>query len=138
MALVLQRRVDFPMIDLAGIAYYPRFWDLAHRFFEESWQQICGTDYHIILKEWKLGFPTVTNEARYISPLRYGDTVNCTLWISEVGNSSCTWEYLFQNQNGDDVWRATVVTVCVNMDTIEPEPIPDGLKADLLACAEPE
>ena len=34
MAVQLARRVDFPMIDSAQIAYFPRIYDLAHRFFE--------------------------------------------------------------------------------------------------------
>ena len=34
MAVTFSRRIDFPMVDLAGIVYYPVFWDLAHRFFE--------------------------------------------------------------------------------------------------------
>ena len=32
MAVQLARRVDFPMIDSAQIAYFPRIYDLAHRF----------------------------------------------------------------------------------------------------------
>ncbi len=36
MAVMLTRRVDFPMLDMAGIAFYPRIFDLAHRFFEEA------------------------------------------------------------------------------------------------------
>ena len=38
MAVTLERRVDYPMIDNAIIAYYPRIYDLAHRFFEEAWE----------------------------------------------------------------------------------------------------
>lgn len=136
MAVHLQRRVDFPMVDLAGIMYYPQYWDMAHRFFEESWKEICGTEYHVILKEWKLGFPAVFNEASFEAPLKYGDTIDCTIWISAVGRTSCTWEYRFENQDGVTAWRATVTTVCVDMQTIEPEPLPDGLKADLQACVE--
>ena len=36
MAVQLNRGVDFPMVDLANIAYYPRIFDLAHRFFEDA------------------------------------------------------------------------------------------------------
>jgi len=46
------------------------------------------------------------------------------------------WEYRFENQDGATVWRASVTTVCVNIHTLEPEPLPDGLKADLQACTE--
>ncbi len=51
MAFVSTRRVDFPMVDLAKIVYYPRFWDLAHRFYEESWEFSCGMHYNEILSE---------------------------------------------------------------------------------------
>ena len=34
MAVQLERGVDFPMVDLANIAYYPRIFDLAHRFLK--------------------------------------------------------------------------------------------------------
>ena len=49
MAFTSQRRVDFPMIDMARIIYYPQFWDLAHRFYEESWEHSCGMHYNTIL-----------------------------------------------------------------------------------------
>ena len=124
------------MVDLAGIMYYPQYWDIAHRFFEESWKHICGTEYHVILNEWKLGFPAVSNEASFKAPLKYGDLINCKIWVSEVGRTSCKWEYQFENQDGLLVWRASVTTVCVDMQTIEPEPLPDGLKDDLQSCIE--
>ena len=49
MAYSSSRRVDFPMVDLAKIMYYPRFWDLAHRFYEESWEYSCNRHYNEIL-----------------------------------------------------------------------------------------
>jgi 4-hydroxybenzoyl-CoA thioesterase len=137
MAFTATRRVDFPMLDKAGIMYYPNYWDMAHRFFEESWLDICGVCYPDILDEWKLGFPAVSNECKFLAPLRYGENIYCTLWVSSVGNSSITWEYSFSNGEAE-VWRATVVTVCVDMGTLQPEPLPDSLKEGLLACAETE
>ena len=59
MPVKLTRRVDFPMLDMAGIAFYPRIFDLAHRFFEESWEQICGIDYPTILMQLEIGFLVV-------------------------------------------------------------------------------
>ena len=70
MAFTAIRRVDFPMLDKAGIMYYPNYWDMAHRFFEESWLEICGVCYPDILDEWKLGFPAVSNECKFLAPLR--------------------------------------------------------------------
>ncbi|GIR67138.1 MAG: hypothetical protein CM15mP71_3640 [Candidatus Poseidoniales archaeon] len=58
MPVKLSRRVDFPMLDMAGIAFYPRIFDLAHRFFEEAWEKICGIDYPTILMDLEIGFPS--------------------------------------------------------------------------------
>ncbi len=131
MPLNFSRRIDFPMVDLAGIVYYPVYWDLAHRFFELSWEKICGINYPKILQDLKLGFPAVKNECEFLAPLKYGDTVNCKIWVSDVGNKSCTWEYEFTNQNMKKVWLAKVVTVCVNMDTFESINIPKDLAESL-------
>tara|TARA_B100000287_G_scaffold410829_1_gene439683 strand:+ start:315 stop:728 length:414 start_codon:yes stop_codon:yes gene_type:complete len=131
MSLNYSRRIDFPMVDLAGIVYYPVYWDLAHRFFELCWEEICGINYPKIIQELKLGFPAVKNECEFLAPLKYGDTVNCKIWISDVGNKSCTWEYEFTNQNMEKVWIATVVTVCVNMETFESINIPSNLAVSL-------
>ena len=131
MSVRFSRRIDFPMVDLAGIVYYPVYWDLAHRFFELSWEEICGVDYSKIIQELRLGFPAVKNECEFLEPLRYGDTVNCKISIHDIGNKSCKWKYEFENQNKELVWKAEVVTVCVNMDTFESVKIPKDLAESL-------
>ena len=134
MAVRLSRRVDFPMLDLAGIAFYPRIYDLAHRFFEESWEEMCGVGYPHILQEMKIGFPVVDIKSEFHSPFRYGDTVNATIWISKVGVKSCTWQYRFHNQNDELLWSSEQVTVCVSMTNMESLPIPAKLRTGLEAC----
>ncbi|MCH2647169.1 MAG: acyl-CoA thioesterase [Candidatus Poseidoniaceae archaeon] len=134
MAVRLSRRVDFPMLDLAGIAFYPRIYDLAHRFFEESWEEMCGVGYPHILQEMKIGFPVVDIKSEFHSPFRYGDTVNATIWISKVGVKSCTWQYRFHNQNDELLWSSEQVTVCVSMTNMESLPIPAELRTGLEAC----
>jgi len=65
MAVMLTRRVDFPMLDMAGIAFYPRIFDLAHRFFEEAWEVMCGISYPHIIKEMEIGFPVVDIKSEF-------------------------------------------------------------------------
>ena len=98
MAVQVKRGVDFPMVDLANIAYYPRIFDLAHRFFEDAWTHICDVRYADLLLIRKTGFPVVHVESDFHAPLRYGDTITATIWIDAVGESSCTWCYEFHNQ----------------------------------------
>ena len=136
MAVKLTRRVDFPMLDMAGIAFYPRIFDLAHRFFEEAWEVMCGVDYPHIIQEMEIGFPVVDIKSEFHSPFRYGDTINAKIWISKVGVKSCTWQYRFFNQNDDLLWLSEQVTVCVSMKNMESLPIPSELRSGLEACSD--
>tara|TARA_B100001778_G_C18429604_1_gene557200 strand:- start:303 stop:713 length:411 start_codon:yes stop_codon:yes gene_type:complete len=131
MAVILQRRVDYPMIDNANIAYYPRIYDLAHRFFEECWEEMCGTSYPKIIEQHRLGFPVVNIETNFIHPLRYGDVVTAEISVVKLGVKSCTWQYDFYNQEKTHLWSSKQVTVCVDMDSLESTEIPDWLAKGL-------
>ena len=136
MAVSLTRRVDWPMIDPAQVVYYPVYWDLAHRFFEESWEEICGVSYPLIINEHRLGFPAVSTSSTHHSPLRYGDTVHCRLWVSKVGKSSTVWNYSFTDHTGRLVWTGEVTTVCVDLDSFESVEIPSIFADALRKCGE--
>ena len=138
MAVQLEGGVDFPMVDLANIAYYPRIFDLAHRFFEDAWKEICDIRYADLLLSRKTGFPVVHVESDFHAPLRYGDTIIATIWIDTIGESSCTWRYEFHNQNEELLWTSSQVTVCVDMDSMKRRTIPDDLRQGLEACRRDE
>ena len=127
MATYLSRRVDFPMVDMANVAYYPRIYDLAHRFFEEAWEDMCDVSYPTMINEMRIGFPVVEISSKFHHPLRYGDIIQAKIWISKVGIKSVTWQYEFRNQNDILLWSSTQVTVCVSMDNMESLPIPESL-----------
>ena len=132
MPFVSERRVDFPMVDLARIVYYPRFWDMAHRFYEESWEYSCGMHYNHILSERRIGFPLVHSEAEFLHPLSYGDTVHCTITVPRVGNTSIEWHYEFRNQEGTLCWKAKQITVCTSMYDLKSKiPVPDWMREGL-------
>ena len=136
MAFTSQRRVDFPMIDMARIIYYPQFWDLAHRFYEESWEHSCGMHYNPILHEHGLGFPLVHSDAQFLHPLAYGDTVHCTITVPRIGNTSISWRYEFHNQNDVLCWTSDQVTVCVDMNDVkEKVRVPDWMREGLAKLA---
>ncbi len=136
MAVQLSRRVDFPMLDMAGIGFYPRIYDLAHRFFEDSWMKMCGVDYPHIIGEMKIGFPVVDIKSEFHAPFRYGDTVTAKIWISKIGSKSCTWQYRFSNQEGELLWSSEQVTVCVSMTDMSPLVIPETLRKGLEGCTD--
>ena len=132
MAFVSERRVDFPMVDLAKIVYYPRFWDMAHRFYEESWEFSCGLHYNEILSSHNIAFPLVHSEAQFIHPSSYGDTVHCTITVPKIGTTSIHWHYEFRNQGGILCWTADQVTVCTDMRELKSKiEVPDCIREAL-------
>jgi len=137
MAFVSERRVDFPMVDLAKIVYYPRFWDMAHRFYEESWEFSCGLHYNEILSSHNIAFPLVHSEAQFIHPISYGDTVHCTITVPRIGKTSIHWHYEFRNQEGVLCWFADQVTVCTDMRAVESKLEVPGWMREGLAKMEP-
>ena len=62
-----------------------------HLFIEE----------HIVIIKTNFIYHLSTSSTHH-SPLRYGDTVNCRLWVSKVGRSSTDWNYSFTDQILDD------------------------------------
>ncbi len=112
------RGIDFPMVDLAGIVYYPRYWDLAHVFFEEIWEPLCGISYPAVLKEKRLALPLVHSEATFHKPMIYGDVAHCEISIIKMGKTSISWRFRIHNQSNELCWSAIQTTVCTSMDSI--------------------
>ena len=89
---------------------------------------MCGLDYPHIIGEMKIGFPVVDIKSEFHAPFKYGDTINAKIWISKVGNKSCTWQYRFSNQNKELLWSSEQITVCVSMTNMDALVIPDILR----------
>jgi len=129
---IASRRIDFSFVDLAKIVYYPRFWDLAHKFYEESWEFSCGLHYNEILFEKKIAFPLVHSEANFLHPISYGDVIECRITVPRIGNSSISWNFEFRNQDEILCWTAEQITVCTEMDQVRSKiPVPDWIREGL-------
>jgi len=65
MAVTFTRPVEFAMLDAANIAYYPRIFDLSHRFFEQCWLEMCDISYPDLFNIHRVGFPIVSIESDF-------------------------------------------------------------------------
>ena len=124
--------VRFADVDRAGIVYYPRILHYCHVAFEEFWKHGIGFPYSRLVDERKLGFPTVKLETEFESPFRYGMEFVAEVAITKLGNTSVGFRFsFFEKEGGPRLAIARNVTVCVNMDTLKPEPLPDDLRTTL-------
>jgi 4-hydroxybenzoyl-CoA thioesterase len=126
-------RVRFGDCDPAGLVYYPVIFHYCHVAMEEFIEARYGMPYARLMKDYRLGFPTVNVQAEFLAPLVYGDEVEVLLLVGRVGRSSVTFEYLlFRASDGTLCARSTQVHAAMNLDTRRAAPIEYGLRDALL------
>ena len=121
--------VRFGDCDPAGLVYYPALFHYCHAAMEEFFAGRCGTSYARLMKERRLGFPTVSVRAEFSAPLVYGDEAEVEVWVSRVGTSSADFEYrLRRAADGRACASATLIQVAMNLDERRAVPVPEDLR----------
>jgi 4-hydroxybenzoyl-CoA thioesterase len=127
--------VRFGDVDKAGIVYYPRIFHYLHVAQEDFFAGQVGIAYHRLIEEERLGFPTVSDSTDFIKAIKYGDTLEITVSVSRVGDTSATFEFrVYREGSGELLARSSQVKVAVNMDTWEKVPIPEKYRKILEGC----
>ena len=130
--------VRFNDIDRAGIVYYPNYFHYYHMAFEDFFAAAHGLPYPAWFDERGIGFPTVHVEGDFESPLRYGDELEVELSVIRVGEASVEFAFraVSPPPEGSDeaprvAGRARITKVCVGLESVKPQPIPDDLRVVL-------
>ncbi|MSR45725.1 MAG: acyl-CoA thioesterase [Planctomycetes bacterium] len=127
-------KVRFSDVDRAGIAYYPRVVHWLHVAFEEFWEGFVGVPYVTVLERENLGFPAVDLKVEFVKPTRFGELLRLTVALEEIGNSSSRFRYELFGAQGDLRARARVTVVCVALDTLKPQPLPERYRVRFAAA----
>jgi 4-hydroxybenzoyl-CoA thioesterase len=78
----------FAHCDPAGIAYYPRYFELCDAAIEDWTTAVLGIDRRTMHQGMGLGLPTVTLHAEFAAPSRLGDRLDFAVTVTRVGQSS--------------------------------------------------
>jgi 4-hydroxybenzoyl-CoA thioesterase len=85
-------RVSLPLrfahCDPAGIAYYPRYFELCDAAIEDWTAAVLGITRREMHMVRGLGLPTVTLTADFAVPSRLGDMLDFAVSVTRVGRSS--------------------------------------------------
>jgi YbgC/YbaW family acyl-CoA thioester hydrolase len=131
-AHIVRVPVRFGDCDPAGIAYFPSILHLLHGAFEVFWEEGVGIPYPVLMGQRRRGFPTARLETDFREPLRYGDLLEVALTVEHVGTTSAIFLYRVARVSGGGVAvTSRAVTVCVDMDTLRPVPVPDDVRSAL-------
>lgn len=130
MAFTSVQKIRFDDVDGAGIVYYPQFFHLCHAAFEDFFDTAAPISYPQLIRDRRLGFPTVAIESQFTAPLEYGDVAVVELAVQNVGTSSAVLVYTIRRKrDGMPSFKATITTVLMDLDSRRPIPIPDELRA---------
>jgi len=121
MAFTSVQKIRFDDVDGAGIVYYPQFFHLCHAAFEDFFDSAAPVSYPQLVRERRMGFPTVAIESSFSAPLVYGDVAVVELTVERMGSTSVTFGYVIRRKrDGAVCFRARVTTVLVSIDTMKP------------------
>ena len=124
--------VRFGQVDYAGIMFYPRFFENFHTVFEDMFSERLGVPYDSILRDRRIGFPTVRIETDFRKPFRFGEPMRLALDVLKLGRSSITFRYRGFNGDDDEPSVEAIGTVVVlHLDRFETLPIPEDIRAAL-------
>lgn len=133
MAFTRDIEVRFPDVDFARVVYYPRFFDFAHRVFEDFFAVEVGVTYAKMLVERKVGFPTVHAEADFQAPLRFGDLARLELCCEKASERSLALRYrVFRVEGLVHCATLKVVTVPVALDAFTATAMPAEVREAFL------
>ncbi|HEX8163677.1 MAG TPA: thioesterase family protein [Pyrinomonadaceae bacterium] len=121
--------VRFGDCDPAGLVYYPTIFHYFHVALEEFFAARCGTGYERLMRERRIGFPTVNARTEFLAPMSYGDEIEIEVFVSRVGTSSAAFEYAARRaSDATPCARSTQVQVAMNLDTRRPVAVPEDLR----------
>jgi 4-hydroxybenzoyl-CoA thioesterase len=124
MAYTSIQKIRFDDVDGAGIVYYPRFLHLCHAAFEDFFDDVAPFGYPQLIRDRRLGFPTVHIDADFKAPLSYGDIAVVTLSVVRVGTSSMTMAYEVRRKRDSTLcFVAQITSVLIDLDTQRSQPI---------------
>ena len=135
-----RRIVEFRDTDAAGIAHFSAFFfwmeSTEHEFLRELGIRVVDNDpedketlrQELTSKEepdreLEVSWPRVSVSADYKTAVRFGDTLDVFIAVAELGSSSITYRFCFEN-SGSLVATGTVVVVrCLMRHGMKPLPV---------------
>lgn len=123
-------KIRFDDVDGAGIVYYPQFFHLCHKAFEDFFDDAASVSYPQLINDKRRGFPTVSIHSEFSAPLRYGDIVLVKLAIDKIGRSSAVFDYeIRRKQDSKLCFKAQITKVFMDLDSNTVLPVPDDMRS---------
>jgi 1,4-dihydroxy-2-naphthoyl-CoA hydrolase len=97
--------VRFGEVDAAGVVYFVRIFDYAHRAFEALLTHV-GFPIEDLFQAQRWGMPLVHAEADFVRPMRLGEVLEVQVTVAELGEKRISFAFVIRDEAG--LQRATV------------------------------
>lgn len=124
--------VRFSHCDPAGIVFYPQYFIMFNGLVEDWFNQGLGVNYARYITEHRLGFPIVRLECDFVAPSKIGEIITLGLRLERLGKSSMEIAVDCRHRKEERL-RARFVLVTVDLGRQRAQPVPDDLRALMLA-----
>ncbi len=116
--------------DAAGILFYANQFKIVHDVYEKLLSKI-GCTFRERFTSRDFFIPIVHAEADFLQPVQVGDTVEISLTVDAIGNSSFTLDYEITDLDGWVVGTAQTVHVTADTRTRKKIPLPPAFREKL-------
>lgn len=124
--------IRFSQTDMAGIVYYPNYFDMFQTVVEDWFDHWLGVHYADLIARRKVALPSVKVGCEFLRPTRIGDRLALTVHLSKVGRSSVSLT-ITGSAHGEACLRGEVVLVTISLESFKSISIPDDIRAGLEA-----
>jgi len=122
--------VRFRDCDPAGMVFYPRYLEMFNNLVEDFFRDGLDLSFEdLIARGW--GIPTVHLNVDFFQPSRLGETLDASLVVTRLGQSSIYLEVVIKGPSGVNRVRGKVVLVLTDLAANRAQLIPDDLRAKL-------
>jgi len=125
--------VRFGDCDPAGIVFYPRYLEIFNNIVEDWCREGLQLSFPDLITQRGWGLPTVHLDVDFTAPSRFGELLSAMLTVRSVSSSSVRVEITLHGPDGGLRVRGNVVLVLIDRKPHKAIPIPDDLRARMLA-----
>jgi len=124
--------VRFNHTDPASYVFFPRYFEMIHAAVEDWFTLGLGVNYADMINIRRIGLPTARTDCEFFHPSRLGETVETTVYVERLGNSSISLRFI-GSVGGQERLRAQSVLVAITLDDGRPIPLPDDVRVQIEA-----
>ena len=125
-------QVGFEHTDVAGVVFYPRYFEMLSKVTERWFQERLNLNYRQFHQVERRGIPLVEVHCRFMRPSFLSDVLNYRLTVAKLGRSSATL-HIEAHCNGEQRLDADMVVVHTHthQDGMSSTPFPPEMAARL-------